>query len=180
MGRKSLGFQGRSPWLAFVCSEVWSFATLFSGVGRLTVNPPAVALSLALVGSGLLPSTGVTQLHRYYEPIRHPPSPALVLTDSRLARKSLPCHGSGLPLLHIFHLPCVPPSLPRWNHKLRISLASPATSAFLVIMANRLPHLLFSEPAQRSLALRPAGTTDSRYGAFSQSASDHSLPPDPP
>jgi hypothetical protein len=49
-------------------------------------------------------------------------------------------HGCGLPLLHIIHFPCVPSSLPRWNRRLRFSLASPATSAFLVIMASRLPH----------------------------------------
>jgi len=38
----------------------------------------------------------------------------------------------------------------------------------------------FSGPARRSLALRPAWTTDLHYEAFSQSASGHSLPPDPP
>lgn len=54
-----------------------------------------------------------------------------------------PHHGCGLPLLHTFHLPHVPPSLPRWDNRLRVSLASPVTSAFPVIMAGRLPHLAF-------------------------------------
>jgi len=63
----------------------------------------------------------------------------LALTGSSLS----PTHGRRLPLLRIFHLPHVPPSLPRWNHRLRFSLASPVTSVFPKIMVGRLPHWLF-------------------------------------
>lgn len=64
--------------------------------------------------------------------------PMLALTGSSLS----PTHGRRLPLLRIFHLPHVPPSLPRWNHRLRFSLASPMTSVFPKIMVGRLPHWL--------------------------------------
>jgi len=52
-------------------------------------------------------------------------------------------HDRRLPLLRIIHVPCVLPSLPRWNRQLRISLASPTTATFPVILAGRLPHWLF-------------------------------------
>jgi hypothetical protein len=42
-------------------------------------------------------------------------------------------------LLRTIHVPCVLPSLPRWNRQLRISLASPTTATFPVILAGRLP-----------------------------------------
>ena len=43
-----------------------------------------------------LPSTGVTQLQRYYEPLRHPRAPGLSLTGVRLI---IPDHAMGLPVL---------------------------------------------------------------------------------
>src|SRR4029077_9126642 len=49
-------------------------------------------------------------------------------------------HDRRLPLLHTVHVPCVLPSLPRWDRRLRFSLASPTTATFPVRMAGRLPH----------------------------------------
>jgi transposase len=43
-------------------------------------------------------------------------------------------------LLHTAHVPRVLPSLPRWDLRLRFSLASPVTATFPVCMAGRLPH----------------------------------------
>src|SRR3954447_1559112 len=51
-----------------------------------------------------------------------------------------PSHDRRLPLLRTAHVPCVLPPLPRWDRRLRISLASPTTAAFPVTMAGRLPH----------------------------------------
>src|ERR1044071_7483738 len=39
-----------------------------------------------------LPSTGVTRLPRYYEPLRHPAAPGLSLTGLRL---DIPAHATG-------------------------------------------------------------------------------------
>src|ERR1019366_4205090 len=56
---------------------------------------------------------------------------------------SSPIHGGRLPLLRTIHIPRVLPPLPRWDREVRVSLATPATSAFPVIRAGRLPHWSF-------------------------------------
>src|ERR1700692_1120241 len=43
-----------------------------------------------------LPSTGITRLQRYYEPLRHPKAPGLSLTGFRLV---LADYALGLPVL---------------------------------------------------------------------------------
>src|SRR5205823_6680357 len=43
-----------------------------------------------------LPSTGITRLQRYYEPLRHPSAPGLSLAGIRLI---IPDHAMGLPVL---------------------------------------------------------------------------------
>src|ERR1700726_1896869 len=49
----------------------------------------------------LLPSTGITRLHRYYGPLRHPNAPGLSLTGVRLI---IPDHALGLPVLRALSL----------------------------------------------------------------------------
>ena len=48
-----------------------------------------------------LPSTGITRLPRYYEPLRHPSAPSLSLTGVRLI---IPDHASGFPVLRALSL----------------------------------------------------------------------------
>src|SRR6516165_5748306 len=48
-----------------------------------------------------LPSAGITRLHRYYEPLRHPSAPDLSLTGVRLI---FPDHALGLPVLRALSL----------------------------------------------------------------------------
>lgn len=48
-----------------------------------------------------LPSTGITQLHRYYGPIRHPKMPSLSVTGVRLV---VPDHTMGFPVLRALSL----------------------------------------------------------------------------
>jgi hypothetical protein len=48
-----------------------------------------------------LPSTGITRLQRYYEPLRHPKAPGLSLTGFRLV---LADHTLGLPVLRALSL----------------------------------------------------------------------------
>ena len=48
-----------------------------------------------------LPSTGITRLPRYYEPLRHPKAPGLSLAGVRLI---IPDHAKGLPVLRAFSL----------------------------------------------------------------------------
>jgi len=48
-----------------------------------------------------LPSTGITRLQRYYEPLRHPRAPSLSLTGFRLV---IADHALGLPVLRTLSL----------------------------------------------------------------------------
>src|SRR5271163_1333019 len=48
-----------------------------------------------------LPSTGMTRLQRYYEPLRHPNAPGLSLTGLRLI---IPDRASGFPVLRALSL----------------------------------------------------------------------------
>ena len=88
-------------------------------------------------------------------------------------------HRHGLPLLHGRSLPCVLPPLPRWNRRMHFTLASPTTSAFLVIMASRLPRLTFRGLLSVHSRCGPQGPLTS-FEAISRSASAHLLPPGPP
>jgi hypothetical protein len=57
-----------------------------------------------------LPSTGITRLHRYYKPLRHPRRPGLSLASSQLIQLQSPL---GLPVLPSVPFACMPSPLPR-------------------------------------------------------------------
>jgi hypothetical protein len=57
-----------------------------------------------------LPSTGVTRLHRYYKPLRHPKRPGLSLTSCQLIQLQSPL---GLPVLPSVPFAYMPSPLPR-------------------------------------------------------------------
>ena len=54
------------------------------GVCRLIANLPSFVASCVRLQLGPLPSTGVTRLPQYYEPLRHPSRPGLSLTSCQL------------------------------------------------------------------------------------------------
>ena len=101
----------------------------------------------------LLPSTGVTRLQRYYEPLRHPKAPGLSVTGHRLIVSD---HAKGLPVLRALSL-CTccrhyPGAVPGGT----ASLFRPVMSAFPERVVGSACASSFSRFAQRSLALRPA------------------------
>ena len=61
-----------------------------------------------------LPSPGITRLHRYYEPLRHPKPPGLSLTGVRFV---IPDHVMGLPVLRALSLMYMLPPLPRCSSR---------------------------------------------------------------
>ena len=65
-------------------------------VNRLSPLSLSVSSATGLLELGSLPSTGVTRLPRYYEPVRHPRRPGLSLAGVRLGFRSPPM---GLPVL---------------------------------------------------------------------------------
>ena len=100
-----------------------------------------------------LPSTGITRLQRYYEPLRHPIAPGLSLTGVRLI---IPDHAMGFPVLPALSLcPCrrqYPGAAagrnPRSSH--------PAVAAFPDSAVGSACTSTFSRLARRSHTLRPA------------------------
>src|SRR5258707_4174466 len=100
-----------------------------------------------------LPSTGVTRLQRYYEPLRHPRAPGLSLTGFRLV---LADHALGLPVFRT--LSCVHAVATTPAQRLGVSLRSfhPDVSVFPDRVVGSTCASSFSRLAGRSLALRPA------------------------
>jgi len=100
-----------------------------------------------------LPSTGVTRLRRYYEPLRHPTRPGLSLASCQLihtaitAGTSRVAHGP-----HCVHAVANTRQV-GWNLFAR---TIPFASAFPRTLGGSAPASLFSGPAQRSLTLQPA------------------------
>ena len=88
---------------------------------------------------GPLSSTGITRLHRYYEPIRHPVKPGLALAGLQLV---LPPSDGASRVAAVFLL-YVPSPLPRRNDRVHVSLASPVLTAFPSLGQGRLPHCSF-------------------------------------
>jgi len=107
--------------------------------------------TLSLVGCSL-PSTGITRLQRYYEPLRHPRAPSLSLTGFRLV---IADHALGLPVCVRF--PCVhAAAIPRVAAGRNLRSTRPAIQTFPDMAVGSAYTSSFSRLAQRSLALRPA------------------------
>ena len=100
-----------------------------------------------------LPSTGVTQLHRYYGPIRHPRMPGLSVTGVRLVVPDPRLGVSRVARAFLVHM--LPP-VPRRSGCVRICSVPTAVSVFPDTLFGSTRASTFSRLAQRSLALRPA------------------------
>src|SRR5216684_6994394 len=101
-----------------------------------------------------LPSTGITRLQRYYEPLRHPKAPGLSLAGFRLV--VAPTTPWGFPCCVRF--PCVHAvaTTPAQRLGVLFALPHPAISTFPERVVGSACALSFSRLARRSLALRPA------------------------
>ena len=69
---------------AFTCGALRSSSTFRRGQTQ-SVNRLSLAPASTVPGPRVLPSTGITRLHRYYDPIRHPKGPVPCLTTPPLA-----------------------------------------------------------------------------------------------
>jgi hypothetical protein len=131
----------RGPAFALACSVSCSFRAVFGG-NRLIATLRALATSSADLELRSLPSTSVTQLPRYYGPLRHPTRPSLSLAGVRLELTRL--HRGGFPCCE--RSPCadMPSPLPRWDRRWdRVAPLEPATAAFPDSLTGRLPHWTF-------------------------------------
>src|SRR5271167_1069289 len=100
-----------------------------------------------------LPSTGVTRLQRYCEPLRHPKAPSLSLAGVRLV---IADHAMGLPVLLTLSLCTCCRHYPGAAVGRRLRSSHPAVSAFPERVVGSACTSAFSRLARRSLALRPA------------------------
>ena len=121
-----------------------------------------------------LPSTGVTRLQRYYEPLRHPRAPGLSLTGVRLV---IADHALGLPVFRALSLCTCCRHYPGAASGRTASLIHPAVSAFPERVVGSACALSFSRIAQRSLTLRPAHLRGHQFVTRYPKASAISLPP---
>jgi hypothetical protein len=121
-----------------------------------------------------LPSTGITRLPRYYEPLRHPRAPGLSLAGVRLV---ITDHAVGLPVLRALSLCTCCRHYPGAATGRLASLIHPAVSAFPERVVGSACALSFSRLAQRSLALRPAHSRCHQCVTRIPKASATSLPP---
>jgi len=128
-------------------------APFLSGVVRLIANPSVLRRFLRSFQLRPLPSTGITRLHRYCEPLRHPTRPGLPLASCQLIHPAITAGTSRVaygPLC--LHAVANTPAG-------RMELVRSYRSTNFGLPTNRggsAPALSVSGPAQRSLTLRPA------------------------
>src|SRR5882724_13647726 len=121
-----------------------------------------------------LPSTGITRLQRYYEPLRHPRAPGLSLAGIRLV---IAGHTLELPVLRTLSLCTCCRHYPAQRLGVLFALLHPAVSAFPERVVGSACASSFSRLARRSLALRPAHSRRHQFVTRYPKASATSLPP---
>src|SRR5215469_16583 len=117
--------------------------------------PISRSLTTSCVGLELrpLPSPSITQLPRYYEPLRHPSALGLSLTGFQLI---IPDHAVGLPVLRALSWCTCCRQYPGAAAGRNPRSSHPAVAAFPDSAVGSACTLTFSRLARRSLALRPA------------------------
>src|SRR5882724_6368334 len=145
-------------------SEIWAIPSLCRATPSATSEhlvellgsspiPRSVVASCVSFQLRPLPSAGVTQLHRYYEPLRHPTRPGLSLTSCQLIHTAITAGTS-----RVAHDPLCVHAVANTPAGLMEFVRSYRSTNF-GLPRNRggsAPALVFSRPAQRSLRLRPA------------------------
>ena len=109
-----------------------------------------------------LPSTGITQLQRYYEPLRRPTASGLSLTG---VRSVIPDHALGFPVLRTLSLCTCCRHYPGAAAGRTLRSSRPAVSAFPERVVGSACTSTFSRFARRSLALRPAHSRGHQFVA---------------
>ena len=138
------------------------------GVVRLIANLPSVVASCVRLQLRPLPSTGVTRLRQYYEPLRHPIRPGLSLTSCQLIFIVIAAGASRVAsgLLYV-HAIAITPAGSMELVRSSISIVN----GLPCVTVRSAPAITFSGPAQRLLTLWPARSR-SRLATLSIECSD--------
>jgi len=130
-------------------------ATSENNLGVVRLSPISLSVVASCVRLQLrpLPSTGVTRLRRYYEPLRHPIRPGLSLTSCQLIRTAITAGTSRVAYgpLCLHAVAITPAGLMEFVRSYdSISFGLPRNRG------GSAPASTFSRPAPRLLTLRPA------------------------
>jgi hypothetical protein len=111
---------------------------------------------------GSLPSTGITRLQKYYEPVRHPMQPGLSLAGVRLSSRDSPPGASRVAsVLRVQACRRLYPGgivgiCRSWLGLFQPVARSPTTAAFPRCLVGRLPRTTFRGLNSVHMTLRPA------------------------
>ena len=128
------------------------------GLVDLAVNPQALSRFHSVPEVRSLPSTDITPLRRYYEPVRHPKRPGLSLAGVRLEGMPPTAGASRVAFVLLCrHAVATTPAGPSMG-----SGCSPGIDddGLPRASAGSAPALRFSRPIRRSLTLRLACSRD--------------------
>jgi hypothetical protein len=129
------------------------------------------AIPSLLRATGPLPYTGTTRLQRYSEPFRHPIRPGLSLASCQLILAAITAGASRVTAgLLCAHAVAITPAGSMELIRSSVSIASGLPR----VTVRSAPAIIFSRPAQRSLALRPARSR-SRQATLYTESSDSSV-----
>ena len=145
------------PWLHdTACSESFrNYAVLY----RLAPSHPPSPSSISTPEVRVLSSTGVTQLHRYYDPVRLPlePMPYGTVEAATLAQHGPPPLARSPVSTCRAHYPGGPVQV-------RLSAASPDRAAFPELRAGRRPQVPFRGLLRLHSHYRPSSRSPARGG----------------
>ena len=144
-----------------------------SGVTRLNANHLSLAIFASAPEVRVLPSPGVTRLHRYYGPVRLPPQP-----PPKVGVEVATPAATGLPRCTGSPSQRAVPNTPADRTGAGVDLF-PVRAAFPVKRAGRHPRIHFRGLLRLSLALRPAGLLDRPRRPLSRGFDPASCPTEP-
>jgi hypothetical protein len=153
-------------------------------VNRLSPLSLSFSSATDLLELGSLPSTGVTRLPRYYEPVRHPRRPGLSLAGVRLGFRSPPM---GLPVLQqlpvcrhaVTNTPVGPLDLIVHDEGLSTTSVFTSDGGLPRYIGGSAPTLNLSRPAQCSLLVTACRLAAPPSGTSVSKAPTALLPPPP-
>ena len=138
---------------AFTCGALRSSSTFRRGQTQ-SVNRRSLAPASTIPGPRVLPSTSITRLHRYYDPIRHPRGPVPCLTTPPLASTACqPPQGAS----RVAHNPS-------FAHAVAITPAEPLGAYVVRFPQRRRPSPKFGRVGFRIALFEACSAFTARYG----------------
>src|SRR5262249_17465072 len=151
-------------------SEGSGSSQVLPGSSPITFTSPS---SKAHQKSGPFPPPSITQLRRYYDPVRLPLAPPPIAT-----LRPLPSRGTGLPRLPEPPFRRAVPTTPADQAGARVD-CFPARAAFPKWQEGSASALSLSRPAQASLALQPTGSLSRPRRPLSRGSGPSGHPAEP-